>query len=118
MDVALLPNLVHHKDEAAPGQRLSRSQANSPSFLSALIDEAREGETILVLDRGRPVARIESVAGGGGGTPGRLDRLEHKGLVTRARAPRPGEVLARRPPRPESGASAVEALIAERSGGR
>ena len=94
------------------------SLTETKNRLSALIDEVRGGETILVLDRGRPVARIESVTGGGRGAPGRLDRLERKGLVTRGRGPGPAEVLARRPPRPKSGASAVEALIAERSGGR
>jgi antitoxin (DNA-binding transcriptional repressor) of toxin-antitoxin stability system len=78
----------------------------------------REGETVLVLDRGRPVARIESVAGGSGEAPGRLERLERKGLVTRARGSLPKEVLKRRPPRVESRASAVAVLIAERSGGR
>ena len=37
------------------------SLTETKNRLSALIDEVREGETILVLDRGRPVARIESV---------------------------------------------------------
>ncbi len=94
------------------------SLTETKNRLSALIDEVREGETILILDRGRPVARIESVAGGGSKTPGRLDRLERKGLITRATGRRPKELLARRPPRPEGGASAVEALLEERSGGR
>ena len=94
------------------------SLTETKNRLSALIDEVREGETVLVLDRGRPVARIESVAGGGGDAPGRLERLERKGLVTRSRGPAPEDVLARRPPRPERQASAVAALIAERSGSR
>ncbi len=94
------------------------SLTETKNRLSALIDEVREGETVLVLDRGRPVARIESVAGGSRDAPGRLDRLERKGLVTRGRGPLPEDVLARRPPRPDPRSSAVEALIAERSGGR
>ena len=76
------------------------SLTETKNRLSALIDEVREGETVLVLDRGRPVARIESVSGGSRDAPGRLDRLERKGLVTRGRGPLPAEVLARRPPGP------------------
>ncbi len=33
--------------------------------LSALVDQVQHGETILILDRGRPVARLESVRGDG-----------------------------------------------------
>ena len=94
------------------------SLTETKNRLSALIDEVREGETVLVLDRGRPVARIESVAGGGGDPAGRLERLERKGLVERGRVPAAAEVLARRPPRPERPASAVAVLIGERSGSR
>ena len=86
--------------------------------LSALIDEVREGETILVLDRGRPVARIESVIDASESTPGRLERLERKGLLRRAKASPSSDVLERRPPRPESGASVLEALLAEREASR
>jgi prevent-host-death family protein len=90
------------------------SLTETKNRLSALIDEVREGETILVLDRGKPVARIESVVGDTPGAPGRLERLERKGLVQRARAMPSMEVLATRPPRSKGGASALRALLAER----
>lgn len=94
------------------------SLTETKNRLSALIDEVREGETILVLDRGRPVARIESVVGHGPDSPGRLDRLERKGLVRRAAACPPEHILATPPPRPEPGGSALGELLAERDSGR
>ena len=71
-----------------------------------------------MLDRGRPVARIEPVIGDSRGSPGRLERLERKGLVRRATASRPDDVLASPPPRPKNGASALQELIAERKSAR
>ena len=46
--------------------------------LSALVDQVQHGETILILDRGRPVARLESVLGDGDDPEGRLARLERQ----------------------------------------
>ncbi len=86
--------------------------------LSALIDEVREGETLLILDRGRPVARMESVVGAEEGAPGRLARLERKGHLRRAKRTPPTGVMKRRPPRAAGGASALAALLAERESGR
>ncbi len=94
------------------------SLTETKNRLSALIDEVREGETILVLDRGRPVARIESVVGDGPGSPGRLERLERRGLVRRAKGAPEADVLATPPPRPKRGASALRELLAERSSDR
>ncbi len=86
--------------------------------LSALIDQVRHGETILVLDRGRPVARIESAVTADSEAEGRLARLERRGLVRRARAAMPRELLAQKPPSPKKGASALAALLEEREAGR
>ena len=86
--------------------------------LSALVDQVQHGETILILDRGRPVARLESVLGQEDDPEGRLARLERQGLLRRATAPLPREVLTERPPRPSEGASGLEALLAERRDGR
>jgi len=94
------------------------SITDTTTRLRALIGEVREGETILVLDRGRPVARIESVVSNSPGPPGRLERLERKGLIRRAEAPRPEDVLATPPPRPAAGSSALAELLAERESGR
>jgi hypothetical protein len=45
---------------------------------------------------------------------GRLARLECQGLLRRASAPLPREILMSRPPRPSEGASVLEALLGER----
>ena len=86
--------------------------------LSALVDQVQHGETILILDRGRPVARLESVLGEEEDPEGRLARLERQGALRRAASPLPREILMREPPRPRQGASALEALLAERRDGR
>jgi prevent-host-death family protein len=85
--------------------------------LSSLVDQVQHGETILILDRGRPVARLESVLGEEDDPEGRLARLERQGLLRRAAAPLPREILESKPPRP-SGGSALAALLAERRDGR
>jgi prevent-host-death family protein len=86
--------------------------------LSALVDQVQHGETILILDRGRPVARLESVLGEEDDPEGRLARLERQGILRRATASVPRELLTRNGPKPSEGASALEALLAERREGR
>jgi antitoxin (DNA-binding transcriptional repressor) of toxin-antitoxin stability system len=56
--------------------------------LSALIDQVQHGETILILDR------VED------DPEGRLARLERQGLLRRASAPLPREILMAQPPMP------------------
>jgi prevent-host-death family protein len=87
--------------------------------LSALIDRVRHGETVVIEDRGVPVARLESILARTG-TPaeGRLSRLERRGLVRRPTAASPKDVLASPLPRPRGGARLSEALLAEREDGR
>jgi prevent-host-death family protein len=85
--------------------------------LSALLERVRAGETILVVDRGVPVARIESAATTEpDALGGRIARLERAGLLRRGSGNPPVELIARRPPRTR--ASAVEALLDERRHGR
>jgi prevent-host-death family protein len=87
--------------------------------LSALIDSLKSGSAVLIVDRGRPVARLEPVAAGREGADGgRLSRLVRDGVVrTRRKAP-PRALFEKSPPRAASGASAVDALIEERREGR
>jgi prevent-host-death family protein len=86
--------------------------------LSALIDQVRAGESILIVDRGTPVARLESAVSGAPDAGGRIARLERTGAVRAARKPPAIELLSTRPPSPLSGASAVAALLEERREGR
>jgi len=85
--------------------------------LSALIDRVRSGESILILDRGVPVARLEPVAAFPDPT-GRLRRLERAGLIRVGAAQVPLDLLRTPAPAPAPGASAVQALLEERRAGR
>jgi prevent-host-death family protein len=84
---------------------------------SALIDGVRRGSPVLIVDRGRPVARLEPV-GGLGFDDGRMGQLVRDGLVRPPRAEFPKALLTVKPPRPRPGSSAVRALIDERRTGR
>lgn len=86
--------------------------------LSALIDQVRAGETVLIVDRGVPVARIESAAALTDDVNGRLARLQRTGAIRAAEGEPPLELLREEPPRPKGKASAVSALLAERREGR
>jgi prevent-host-death family protein len=86
--------------------------------LSALVDQVRHGETVLILDRGRPVARLESVIDSDREPSGRAERLERQGVLRRPRTELPADFLHDPPPRPETGASILEALSEERAQAR
>jgi prevent-host-death family protein len=85
--------------------------------LSALIDQVRAGESILIVDRGTPVARLESAVSAPD-AEGRVARLERSGAVRSARKPPAIELVSTKPPGPLNGASAVAALLEERRAGR
>jgi prevent-host-death family protein len=85
--------------------------------LSALVDLVRNGETILILDHGRPVARIVSALSEDVDVDGRLARLERQGALRRAVAV-PGRELFARRPRVKKGISLLRALLDERREGR
>ena len=87
--------------------------------LSALIDGLKSGSAVLIVDRGRPVARLEPVmAGGEGEDDGRLSRLLREGIVRERRAMPPPALFRSQPPHANAGASVVDALITERREGR
>jgi prevent-host-death family protein len=85
--------------------------------LSALIDGLKGGSPVLILDRGRPVARLEPVTAARE-PDGRLSRLIREGIVRPGRTPLSRTLFAEQPPRPKRGTSAVGMLIAERRDGR
>jgi prevent-host-death family protein len=51
--------------------------------LSRYLDRVRDGEEVVVTERGRPIARITPLS-----STGRLDRLIAEGVVTPARSSR------------------------------
>lgn len=87
--------------------------------LSALIDSLKSGSPVLIVDRGRPVARLEPVVSERESEDdGRLSRLLRAGIVRPRRAAPPQAIFHSPPPRANNGASIVEALIAERREGQ
>jgi antitoxin (DNA-binding transcriptional repressor) of toxin-antitoxin stability system len=85
--------------------------------LSALIDSVKGGIPVLIVDRGRPVARLEAV-NQIGSDDDRLARLVREGVVRPARGAAPKALFSSRPPRGKKGASGVRALLDERRDGR
>ena len=87
--------------------------------LSALLDRVRHGETILITDRGRPVARLEPAVTAAGDDPeGRLARLERRGIIRRGLAPAPKALIARKFAGTSKGSGVLAALLEERRQGR
>jgi prevent-host-death family protein len=87
--------------------------------LSALIDGLKGGSPVLIVDRGRPVARLEPVTcDREAGHDGRLLRLVRDGIVRPRRTAPPRALFSDQPPRAKLGSSAVEALLKERREGR
>jgi prevent-host-death family protein len=87
--------------------------------LSKLIDGLKSGSPVLIMDRGRPVARLEPVSGGADADDsGRLERLVRAGIIRPARTPLPKSLFTEPPPRVKGGESIVDILIEERREGR
>jgi prevent-host-death family protein len=86
--------------------------------LSALIDSVKGGSPVLIVDRGRPVARLEPVSSLSSDEDDRLSRLVREGVVRPARGLTPKAPFTTRPPRANKGASGVRALLDERREGR
>jgi len=93
------------------------SISEAKNTLSALLDRVRSGETVVIVDRGRPVARLEPALSSAEPHDGRLARLERAGLV--GRSSRATKIpLTGKPPRPRKVGKALEALLQERGEGR
>jgi prevent-host-death family protein len=97
-------------------KRASISEAKNN--LSALIHGVQEGSPVLIVDRGLPVARLESVQGIEALDDDRLARLVQQGVVRPARGAAPKKIVASKPPSMRRGASGVRALLDERREGR
>jgi len=78
----------------------------------------RQGQTVLVVDRNVPVARIEPVNGAEGSDEDRLRPLLEGGVVAPARCRLDvGAFLAEDMPETETGTSAVNAVLQDREEG-
>jgi prevent-host-death family protein len=95
------------------------SITDAKNGLSALIERVRHGESIIIEDRGVPVARLESVAAPGRrDVEGRAARLQRQGVLRPPLSSTPKRVLTTPPPTPSGGAILSDAVIAERRDGR
>jgi prevent-host-death family protein len=94
------------------------SISEAKNNLSALIDGVRGGSPVLIVDRGRPVARLEPVGGMSAGDDSRLARLVRDGVVRPARGVVPKALIATKPPRAKKDVSVVRALLEDREHGR
>ena len=94
------------------------SISETKNRLSALLNEVRHGETILIVDRDRPIARLEAVRPGSGDAADWIGELERRGVVRRGCGGPVRKLLSQRPPRAKGGASALAALREERAEGR
>jgi prevent-host-death family protein len=63
------------------------SVSEAKNRLCALLDEVREGGSVYITDRGRPVARLEPIPAETGSDDTRLAALERRGLVVRPKQP-------------------------------
>ena len=90
------------------------SITDAKNNLSSLIDGLKGGSPVLIVDRGRPVARLEPVTPGRGEQNGRLSRLVREGVVRPGRTALPRTLFTASPPHAKGDASVVSALIAER----
>jgi prevent-host-death family protein len=87
--------------------------------LSALIDGLKAGSPVLIVDRGRPVARLEAVKSAGKSEDdGRLARLVREGTIRPGHAALPRSFFVEQLPHLKTGASVVTALLEERRDGR
>jgi antitoxin (DNA-binding transcriptional repressor) of toxin-antitoxin stability system len=93
--------------------------ADLKNNLSRYLRKVRSGETVLIMERNRPIARIERVAAESE-SQDRWARLEAAGIVTAPTHPeRREEILKRlRRNRPKSKEGVLEALLEERREGR
>jgi prevent-host-death family protein len=86
--------------------------------LSALIDGLKSGSPVLIMDRGRPVARLEPIRPGDESDDARTERLVRQGIMRRGKGgPLPPDFFENMP-KLKDGISVVEALLAERREGR
>lgn len=96
------------------------SISEAKNRFSAYIDMVRRGESVLITDRNKPVARLTPFSPGEPGSEeARRADLERRGVIRRASV-RPGKTFLKRlPPAPRvKGDSLLRAPLADREEGR
>ncbi len=93
------------------------SISQTKNQLSALLDAVKQGETVLIMNRNRPVARLEPVGAAEKYTENWLSELERTGLIRRPKRPPLSIRELGSPVKPPKGISVVQALLDEREEG-
>ncbi len=89
------------------------------NHLSKLIGMVREGETVLILDRKKPVARMEPVGADSGTGESWVDDVVRRGILTRPAKPLDVKrILSRKLLKTKHGGDVVQAVIKDREEGR
>ena len=95
------------------------SISEAKNQLSALLDKVRQGETVLIMDRTKPVARLDPVRPEKDAEfEGWLAELERGGIIRRPKVSLSKLRLTEPVAKAKRGASVVDALLAEREEGR
>ena len=94
------------------------SVSETKNHLSAILRQVREGETYLIIDHGKPVARLEPLTKGNEDDDLRRIDLERRGILRRGRGKVREEILATPPPRLPKRVSGLALLLEERENGR
>jgi prevent-host-death family protein len=98
---------------------LTVSVSEAKSKLSAILERVQHGETVLILRRGRPVARLEPVRATSDVTDeARTARLEQSGVIRRASAPADASLLDGPAPSLTAEVGLLSAVIEDREQGR
>jgi prevent-host-death family protein len=84
--------------------------------LSQLIDWVKGGETVIIMDRNVPVAKLEPIGPmAAGDSDGRLERLARQGLLTRGKGGGLSREFFKLPlAKPRKGGDILKALLADR----
>jgi len=94
------------------------SVSEAKNKLSSLLRRVRQGESVLITDRGRPVAKLVPAPWGADQRDEVLAALERQGVVKQAEEPMPLALLKEPLPHPTAGASVLGVLVRERQEGR
>lgn len=86
--------------------------------LSKLLEQVKRGETVTILDRDTPVARITPIESSGDTDwDHKLEDLERRGIIRRGSGKLADWILREAPPTPRSGMSITDAVLKERDEG-
>ncbi len=91
------------------------SVTEAKNNLSKLLKKVRHGQSILILDRKVPVARLQPLAPAGRESAGaNIAELERQGLAKRGSGKLPKDFWTRSRPKTKDGSSVLQALLDER----